>query len=92
MGKIKYEKQTYDGRDIFYEIMENGFSIYIGNTIRPAFYQPEPYIPYPELSYEENAKKMCEECTIEQVTPFQMTEEKYMEMVSNIDYLLLLNE
>lgn len=92
MEKIKYEKQTYDGRDIYYEILNNGFNIYIGTTSRQALHQPEPYIPYPELSYEENAKKMCETLTVEPEKPFRMTEDKYMEMSSNIDYLLLLNE
>lgn len=92
MDLIKYSKQTPDNQSIYYKILENGFDIYIGRTDKPTYHQPEPFIPYPQLNYEENALKMCEEFTIEQTPPFAITEDMYNKQQSDIDYLLLMSE
>ena len=49
---IKFEKQTSDNKDVWYEILDDGFKIYIEQTIRPVIHQYEPYIPDPTKSYE----------------------------------------
>lgn len=92
MDLKQYSKRTPDGQTIHYCILADGFDIYIGRTDRPTYHQPEPYIPYPELSYEENALKMCEEFTIEQPAPFTVTEEMYNRQQSDIDFLMLMTE
>ena len=96
MELIKYDKQSRNGKDIWYEILENGFNIYIAQTQRPAYVQTEPYIPDPSKSYEENAKQMCadlsEKAHYVPTPEFKLTEDMYTEMQSNIDYLMLLND
>lgn len=47
-------KNTYT-----YEVTENGYYIYING--KKVIHQYEPYIPNPNLSYEENAKAQIEE-------------------------------
>lgn len=42
-----------------YEVTENGYYIYING--KKVIHQYEPYIPNPNLSYEENAKAQIEE-------------------------------
>ena len=42
-----------------YEITEDGYDIYLNGT--KWICQHEPYIPFPDFSYEENAIKQCEE-------------------------------
>ena len=86
---IKYDKQTHDKLDVYYDILDDGFKIYIGQTVRPTFHQYEPYIPDPSKSYKENALKMCEELC---KTPEKPLENKLDNMQANIDYLLLLND
>ncbi len=88
---IKYEKQTTTGADMYYEILDNGFHIYIGSTVRPMIVQEEPFIPHPELSYEENAKLMCEEYCGYTSTD-NTFEDRLTNVESNIDYLMLLND
>lgn len=91
----KYSKLSTYGKEIYYEILENGFKIYVGQAVSPSIHQYEPYIPDPSKSYEENAKDMCEELCKEYVQPdpqFILTENMYMEMQSNIDYLMLIND
>lgn len=91
---IKFEKQTSDNKDVWYDILDDGFKIYIEQTIRPVIHQYEPYIPDPTKSYEENAKVMCEQlCAASSAeNRFVMTEDMYTEMQSNIDYLMLLSD
>lgn len=86
-----------NGTKLFYEVLEDGFDIYRGdNSTTPFMHQPEPFIPNPSISYEENAKEMCkdmaESSQHEPEVPFTMTESMYTEMQSNIDYLMLLND
>lgn len=82
-----------NGNKLFYEILENGFNIYSGeNAEYPILHQPEPYIPNPDISYEENAKKICENLGKEIPEKFVFTKDDYLTMSANIDYLLLLSE
>ena len=95
--KINSNYALKNGTKLFYEVFENGFDIYIGdNTTSPYMHQPEPFIPNPDLSYEENAIEMCksmsEQSMLEPDKPFTMTESMYSDMQSNIDYLMLLND
>ena len=48
-----------NGQVISYEVVENGYNIYLGETLWIT--QPEPYIPNRSLSYEENAIAQIEE-------------------------------
>ena len=51
-----------NGVKIYYEVLDNGFDIYFGeNATNPTYHQPEPYIPNPDISYEDNAIQMCKE-------------------------------
>lgn len=86
-----------NGTKLYYEVFENGFDVYTGeNATSPYMHQPEPFIPNPDLSYEENAIAMCknisEQSMMEPDRPFTMTEDMYSVMQSNIDYLMLLND
>ncbi len=48
-------------REYYYEIIENGYYIKDRNDETLVIYQPEPYIPYPNLGYEGSAKKQIED-------------------------------
>lgn len=39
MRLIKYAKQTFDNQDIWYEILDDGFQIYIGTDKYPQIVQ-----------------------------------------------------
>ena len=82
--------------ELDYEIFDSGFNIYIGkDSTIPSFSQPEPYIPYPNLSYEENAKKMCEDLSSEYSSDTKnkkSVDERLTDIEANIDYLMLLND
>lgn len=51
--------KLYDGQEISYEVGDDGYDIYLSG--RKWITQHEPYIPYPNLSYEESCKKHIEE-------------------------------
>ena len=44
---------TIDGKTLSYEIFDNGYDIYVDGNL--SYTQRKPYIPYPNLSYQENA-------------------------------------
>ena len=97
MGRVNTNLVTPNGEDIFYEIFDDGFDIYFGETTKhPSWRQREPYIPYRGLSYEENAIKFAKTVSSEAESyvpkQFVYTEEMYNEMQANIDYLLILAE
>ena len=92
MELIKYDKQSRNGKDIWYEILENGFNIYIAQTQRPAYVQTEPYIPDPSKSYEDNAKDMCENLCIAIDSGKDPFEDRLTAVEANIDYLMLLTD
>ena len=48
-----------DNKTLSYEIVDNGYKIYLGDKLWITQY--EPFIPNPELSYEENALAQIEE-------------------------------
>lgn len=92
----EYTGGLYNESKMFYEILDNGFKIYIGSNQDLRYVQTEPFIPDHSKSYEENALAMCKELSEQsQKEPeprFDMTESMYLEMQSNIDYLMLLND
>lgn len=86
-----------NGAKLMYNVFENGFDIFVGeSSSTPYMHQPEPFIPNPDKTYEENAIEMCknlsERSNQEPEKPFTMTEAMYSDMQSNIDYLMLLND
>lgn len=52
MTKTEFKSE---GKTVSYEILEDGYIIYIGGVA--SIHQYEPYIPYPDLSYEEGCLK-----------------------------------
>ena len=80
--------------ELWYTINDNGFDIYFGENAKyPSLSQPEPYIPYPNLTYEENAKKMCESMASEKPAEQPKSlEDRLTDAEANIDYLMLLND
>ena len=56
MKEINY---VIDNKKVSYEILEDGYMIYLDD--QAWIHQYEPYIPNPELSYEENAIAQIEE-------------------------------
>ena len=94
MGRVNSGYLMNGVSELWYEVKDDGFDIYLGETAEyPSFTQPEPYIPYPNLSYEENAKKMCEELSEEYPQETGKTlSERLTDVEANIDYLMLLND
>ena len=94
MEKINSGYHLGDGTELWYVINDNGFDIYYGENAKyPSITQPEPYIPYPNLSYEENAKKMCESMHADAITePPKTVEDRLTDIEPNVDYLMLLND
>ena len=56
MTKTEYK---INNQELSYEVVENGYKIYKGGRLW--IKQIEPFIPNPELSYEENALAQIEE-------------------------------
>jgi hypothetical protein len=56
---MKKTNYTYDNKEVSYEVVENGYRIYLEGRLWIT--QTEPYIPYPNLSYEEGCLKQIEE-------------------------------
>lgn len=97
MSKVYSGYCMADKTKIYYEVLDDGFDVFIGESLQfPSYHQPEPFIPNPNLSYEENALAMCknlsERSNQEPEKPFTMTEAMYSDMQSNIDYLMLLTD
>lgn len=95
--KIDSKQTLKNGTRLYYEVIENGFDIYFGNKSPiPYLHQPEPFIPNPSLSYEENAINMCkelaEDSNIIPEKPFIVTEEMYNKHQSDIDFLMLMSD
>lgn len=89
---------TLGEAELKYEVLENGFKIYIGNNQNPTYYQYDPWIPYPGKSYEENALIMCKqlhddyEKSLNADKPYTLMTSDYSSMKSDIDYLMLLSD
>lgn len=66
MSRIE-TKHTFSGKKISYEITGDGYMIYLDGA--PWVHQYEPYIPYPDLGYEESCIKQVKEiCSVEHST------------------------
>lgn len=89
---VKYDKLNANNQSIYYEILEDGFKIYIGQTVQPSIHQYEPYIPDPTKSYEENAIQMCEDLCENANNMVPSIEDRVTNIEANIDYLMLLND
>lgn len=102
VNKIYSNYDLLNGTKLYYAIIrqdghECGFDIYMGeNTEVPTYHQPEPFIPNPSLTYEENALNMCKDLSEGSKAvpekPFVMTEEMYKKQQSDIDFLMLMTE
>lgn len=87
----KYTEQRYDGSDIFYNISDDGFDIYIGSEKNLVYTQHEPFIPDHSKSYEENAIMMCEDLCKEP-EQYDSFNDRLTNVEANVDYLMLLND
>lgn len=56
---MKTTDYKINGQSISYSVEENGYTIYLGE--KAWISQHEPYIPYPELGYEQSCLKQIEE-------------------------------
>ncbi len=56
---MKTTNYIIDEKTVSYDISEDGYDIYLGG--QKWITQYEPYIPYPNLSYEESCLKQIEE-------------------------------
>lgn len=94
----KYQKLSTYGKDVYYEILDDGFKIYVGQYVRPSIHQYEPYIPDPSKSYEENAIMMCEDLCKDLDDEANASAgkssiiERLTDVEANIDYLMLLTD
>ena len=88
---VTFDK-LYENKSVYYEILEDGFKIYIGQTTYPSIHQFEPYIPDHTKSYEENAIQMCEDLCAAPVDKQSSIEDRVTNIEANIDYLMLLND
>ena len=75
MTKTDYK---IDGKEVSYEVTEDGYDIYLGKT--KWISQREPYIPYPELSYEKGCLQQ-----IEEVVKSTQVGKKSMEQLDRIE-------
>lgn len=55
---MKETNYIINGKIISYEIIENGYTIFRDDE--PWFFEREPSLPYPELSFEEGCLKEIE--------------------------------
>lgn len=102
MERIYSGYEYSNGVKLYYSIIyengeENGFDVYIGDSVFPFMHQPEPFIPDPSKSYAENAIELCKGMSIENSTPDEgvpakSLEERLTDAEANIDYLMLLND
>ena len=85
-----------DGTTISYDIFDDGFDIWIGDTDRtPTYRQREPFIPDKSKSYEENAISMIEKISNNSNNPKESSspiDDRLTNIEANIDYLMLLND
>ena len=78
---IKETTYKINNQALAYEVLENGYKIYLGG--KPWIRQYEPYIPNPSISYEENAIAQIEELVAmhENAKNEQMEKEQLIEQV-----------
>lgn len=56
---MKQTEYKFNGQALSYEILEDGYNIYLGGTLWIT--QQEPHIPCPDLGYEGSCLKQMEE-------------------------------
>lgn len=56
---MKQTEYKFNGQALSYEILEDGYNIYLDDSLWIT--QPEPHIPYPSLGYEGSCLKQIEE-------------------------------
>lgn len=56
---MKTTDYTINGQSVSYTVEEDGYTIYLGEKVWISQY--EPYIPYPNLGYEQSCLKQIEE-------------------------------
>lgn len=86
MSKVATE-YTYDGKILSYEVVGNGYDIFLGAREIPWISQREPLIPNPELSYEEGCIKHIEEIAV-QVEPSVELEPRVTELEKTVSTIL----
>lgn len=83
-------------QSLYYEILDNGFDIYVEASDVPFMHQPEPFIPDHSKTYTENAIEMCKSLAYDapdESGPVSKTvEERLTDVEANIDYLMLLTD
>lgn len=83
--------KSYDGQDVYYDILDDGYKIYIGQTSRPSIHQYEPFIPDHTKTYEENAILTCEQLCQSCEHKVDI-DSRLLTVEANIDYLMLLTD
>ena len=73
-------------KTISYNILENGYDIYLNNTIWVT--QHEPHIPYPEMSYENGCLKQIEEICNQIESQEDDTEQRLSLLEETLDNIL----
>ena len=78
---MKTTNYSIDNKQVSYEVIENGYKIYLDG--KQWIHQYEPYIPNPSISYEENAIAQIEELVAmhENAKNEQMEKEALIEQV-----------
>ena len=78
---MKETNYSIDNKQVSYEVIENGYKIYLDG--QQWIHQYEPYIPNPSISYEENAIAQIEELVAmhENAKNEQMEKEQLIEQV-----------
>ena len=81
---MKTTDYKINGQEVSYEITKDGYMIYLGG--KPWISQNEPYIPYPDLGYEESCLKQIEELMVQSEQPVKpTTEEKIAELEEQLE-------
>lgn len=78
---MKETNYVIDNKKVSYELLDNGYKIYLDDVAW--IHQYEPYIPNPSISYEENAIAQIEELVAmhENAKNEQVEKEALMEQV-----------
>ena len=78
---MKTTNYSIDNKQVSYEVIDNGYKIYLDGQLW--IHQYEPYIPNPSISYEENAIAQMEELVAmhENAKNEQMEKEQLIEQV-----------
>lgn len=80
------------GNMFYYEILDDGYKIYVGDVEYPTYHQYEPFIPDHNITYEENAINDCKNMSISVTDPVPSVEERLTNVEANIDYLMLISD